>query len=107
MLIGSCVRQHSLHSFVTATSLPSPVTEVTTLSNGLTVLTEAHPSVQTAAAGVRIDTCGCAETDKTRGVHLLENIALKGTGKCFQHGLELKVENHGAHLNAYRSCAPL
>jgi mitochondrial-processing peptidase subunit beta len=104
VLIGSCVRQRALRSFATATSLPSPVTEVTTLSNGLTVATEAHPSAQTATVGVWIDAGSRAETDKTSGTaHFLEHMAFKGTGKRSQHALELEVENLGAHLNAYTS----
>jgi processing peptidase subunit beta len=93
-----------LRSFATATSIPSPTTEVTTLSNGLTVATEAHPNAQTATVGVWIDAGSRAETDRTNGTaHFLEHMAFKGTGKRSQHALELEVENLGAHLNAYTS----
>ncbi|KAG6844442.1 hypothetical protein H0H87_006896 [Tephrocybe sp. NHM501043] len=92
-------------SFATATSLPSgPFTEVSTLSNGLTVATEAQPHAQTATVGVWIDAGSRAETDKTNGTaHFLEHMAFKGTGRRSQHSLELEVENIGAHLNAYTS----
>lgn len=97
-------RQRALRSFATATSIPAPVTEVTTLSNGLTVATEAHPTAQTATVGVWIDAGSRAETDATNGTaHFLEHLAFKGTGKRSQHALELEVENLGAHLNAYTS----
>merc|ERR1712107_672035 len=37
------------------------------------------------------------------GAHFLEHMAFKGTSKRTQTGLELEVENMGAHLNAYTS----
>ncbi|KII86941.1 hypothetical protein PLICRDRAFT_143554 [Plicaturopsis crispa FD-325 SS-3] len=92
----------SLRSF--ATVVPTPTTEVTTLSNGLTVATEAQPHAQTATVGVWIDAGSRAETDATNGTaHFLEHMAFKGTKGRTQHGLELEVENLGAHLNAYTS----
>ena len=90
-------------SLATAVS-QGPFTEITTLSNGLTVATEAHPHAQTATVGVWIDAGSRAETDATNGTaHFLEHMAFKGTGRRSQHALELEVENLGAHLNAYTS----
>lgn len=81
-----------------------PVTQLTTLSNGLTVATESHPHAETATVGVWIDAGSRAETDRTNGTaHFLEHMAFKGTNKRSQHALELEVENLGAHLNAYTS----
>jgi mitochondrial-processing peptidase subunit beta len=82
----------------------APVTEISTLSNGLTVATEAHPNALTATVGVWIDAGSRGETDATNGTaHFLEHMAFKGTNKRSQHALELEVENLGAHLNAYTS----
>ncbi|KAH8831279.1 Metalloenzyme, LuxS/M16 peptidase-like protein [Flagelloscypha sp. PMI_526] len=82
----------------------APATQVSTLSNGLTVATEATPGAQTATVGVWIDAGSRAETDATSGsAHFLEHMAFKGTGKRSQQSLELEVENIGAHLNAYTS----
>ncbi|KAF8834482.1 hypothetical protein BDN67DRAFT_976017 [Paxillus ammoniavirescens] len=93
-----------LRSFATAVNIPAPITETTTLPNGLTVATESHPHAQTATVGVWIDAGSRAETDKTNGTaHFLEHMAFKGTGRRSQHALELEVENLGAHLNAYTS----
>ncbi|GAA5942818.1 mitochondrial processing peptidase [Sporobolomyces koalae] len=87
-----------------ATHVASPLTQISTLSNGLTVATESSPSASTATVGVWIDAGSRAETDKTNGTaHFLEHMAFKGTGKRSQHQLELEVENLGAHLNAYTS----
>ena len=81
---------------------PSPFTEVTTLSNGLTIATEAHPHTQTATMGVWIVAGSCTETDMTSPTaHFLEHIAFKDTGRRSQHALEIEVENLGTHLNAY------
>lgn len=93
-----------MRSFATAVNSSSPLTELTTLPNGLTVATESHPHAQTATVGVWIDAGSRAETDKTNGTaHFLEHMAFKGTNKRSQHALELEVENLGAHLNAYTS----
>ncbi|GAA5841291.1 hypothetical protein JCM11251_001616 [Rhodosporidiobolus azoricus] len=87
-----------------ATAVSSPLTQISTLPNGLTVATESSPSASTATVGVWIDAGSRAETDKTSGTaHFLEHMAFKGTGKRSQHQLELEVENLGAHLNAYTS----
>ncbi|KAJ7584746.1 Metalloenzyme, LuxS/M16 peptidase-like protein [Mycena floridula] len=91
-------------TYATTLNLQGPFTEVSTLSNGLTVATESQPSAQTATVGVWIDAGSRAETDKTNGAaHFLEHMAFKGTGRRTQHALELEVENIGAHLNAYTS----
>ena len=96
-------QQAPLRSLATAVS-QGPFTEITTLSNGLTVATEAHPHAQTATVGVWIDAGSRAETDTNNGTaHFLEHMAFKGTGRRSQHALELEVENLGAHLNAYTS----
>ncbi|SPO31648.1 probable MAS1 - mitochondrial processing peptidase beta chain precursor [Ustilago trichophora] len=93
----------NLRNLATAVSR-HPITQTTTLSNGLTVATESNPSAQTATVGVWIDAGSRAETDRTNGTaHFLEHMAFKGTGKRSQHALELEVENLGAHLNAYTS----
>lgn len=56
-----------------------PVTQVSTLSNGLTVATESNPSSQTATVGAWIDAGSRAETDRTNGTaHFLEHMAFKG-----------------------------
>lgn len=94
----------ALRGLATAVDIQAPFTELTTLSNGLTVATESHPSAQTATVGVWIDAGSRAETDATNGTaHFLEHMAFKGTKRRSQHALELEVENLGAHLNAYTS----
>ncbi|KAG6899790.1 hypothetical protein C0993_006914 [Termitomyces sp. T159_Od127] len=96
--------QRPLRTYATARNVSGPLTQVSTLSNGLTIATETQAHAQTATVGVWIDAGSRAETDKTNGTaHFLEHMAFKGTNRRSQHSLELEVENIGAHLNAYTS----
>jgi mitochondrial-processing peptidase subunit beta len=96
--------QRLVRTYATTSRIPVPFTEISTLPNGLTVATESHSGAQTATVGVWIDAGSRAENEKNNGVaHFLEHMAFKGTGKRTQQGLELEVENLGAHLNAYTS----
>jgi len=83
--------------------LSSPQTRVTTLPSGLRVATEMRHG-ETATVGVWIDAGSRYETAENNGAaHFLEHLAFKGTGRRTQHGLEVEIENRGAHLNAYTS----
>jgi len=85
------------------TLLNSPPTQVTVLDNGMRVASE-DSGAPTATVGLWIDTGSRYETASNNGVaHFLEHMAFKGTTKRTQTGLELEVENMGAHLNAYTS----
>lgn len=95
--------QRSIRSYASVVN-PAPITQITTLSNGLTVATESHPHAETATVGIWIDAGSRAENDANNGTaHFLEHMAFKGTNRRTQHALELEVENIGAHLNAYTS----
>jgi len=83
--------------------LNTPSTDVTVLANGMRVASE-DSGAPTATVGLWIDTGSRYETAANNGVaHFLEHMAFKGTSKRSQIGLELEVENMGAHLNAYTS----
>jgi len=83
--------------------LNTPSTDVTVLGNGMRVASE-DSGAPTATVGLWIDTGSRYETAANNGVaHFLEHMAFKGTSKRSQIGLELEVENMGAHLNAYTS----
>merc|ERR1712004_383535 len=78
-------------------------TQVTVLDNGMRVASE-DSGAPTATVGLWIDTGSRYENAANNGVaHFLEHMAFKGTSKRTQTGLELEVENMGAHLNAYTS----
>uniref|UniRef100_A0A1I7TQT7 Mitochondrial-processing peptidase subunit beta n=1 Tax=Caenorhabditis tropicalis TaxID=1561998 RepID=A0A1I7TQT7_9PELO len=80
-----------------------PETVVTTLLSGFRVATE-NTGGSTATIGVFIDAGSRYENEKNNGTaHFLEHMAFKGTPRRTRMGLELEVENIGAHLNAYTS----
>ncbi|WKY05315.1 hypothetical protein Q1695_005935 [Nippostrongylus brasiliensis] len=80
-----------------------PETVVSTLPNGFRVATE-DIKIPTATIGVWIDAGSRYENDRNNGTaHFLEHMAFKGTSRRSRSGLELEVENIGAHLNAYTS----
>ncbi|KAI9449192.1 Metalloenzyme, LuxS/M16 peptidase-like protein [Lactarius psammicola] len=79
-----------------------PFTKITTLSNGLTAVTEVHPHIQTITVGVWIVADLRTKIDMNIDTtHFLEHIAFKGTGCRSQHALKLRLENLSAYLNAY------
>ena len=76
---------------------------MTVIDNGMRVASE-DSGAPTSTVGLWIDTGSRYETAQNNGVaHFLEHMAFKGTSKRSQTGLELEVENLGAHLNAYTS----
>ncbi|XP_075589241.1 ubiquinol-cytochrome c reductase core protein 1 [Dermatophagoides farinae] len=80
-----------------------PETKVSTISNGIRVVTE-DSGIPTCTIGLWIDAGSRYETLENNGVaHFLEHMAFKGTQKRTQMQLELEIENLGAHLNAYTS----
>merc|ERR1719249_169623 len=84
-------------------TLNVPETKVSKLQNGLRIASE-DSGIPTATVGLWIDAGSRFENAKNNGVaHFLEHMAFKGTSKRTQTGLELEVENMGAHLNAYTS----
>jgi mitochondrial-processing peptidase subunit beta len=81
-----------------------PATQVTKLSNGVTVATQAVPHSLTSSIGVFIDAGSRDESAATNGAaHFLEHLAFKGTNKRTQKQLEQQIEDSGANLNAYTS----
>ena len=54
--------------------------QITKLANGLTVITDPMPHLETAALGVWVDAGARNETESTNGIaHMLEHMAFKGT----------------------------
>jgi len=80
-----------------------PLTQETTLQNGIRVASEAKAG-QTAAISVIVNTGSGHETEKNNGIaHFLEHLAFKGTFNRSKHQLELEIENMGGTLNAFTS----
>jgi predicted Zn-dependent peptidase len=79
-------------------------TEVSTLANGLRVVTFHNPNVETAALGVWV---GCGARHETLGEHgishLLEHMAFKGTATRTARDIAEEIEQVGGELNAATS----
>lgn len=78
--------------------------QITTLENGMRIVTDTIPTVQTAALGVWVDVGARHEQAEENGVaHFLEHMAFKGTSQ--RNALELAetIEAVGGYLNAYTS----
>ena len=78
--------------------------DITTLANGLRVVTDAMPHLQSASVGVWVDAGARYETPEVNGVaHLLEHMAFKGTKRRNAQAIAEEIEAVGGHLNAYTS----
>jgi len=78
--------------------------EITKLSNGLTVVTDPMPGLQSAALGVWVR-CGARhETRPLMGIsHMLEHMAFKGTTRRSARAIAEEIEAVGGYMNAYTS----
>jgi predicted Zn-dependent peptidase len=77
---------------------------VSTLGNGIRVVTESMPRVETVSCGVWVGTGARNETTEVNGVaHLLEHMAFKGTERRSAQDIVEEIESVGGHLNAYTS----
>jgi predicted Zn-dependent peptidase len=78
--------------------------ELTTLPNGLRVVTDRMDTVETASVGVWVGVGARHETVEVNGVsHLLEHMAFKGTRRRSARAIAEEIEDVGGHLNAYTS----
>ena len=78
--------------------------QVTTLDNGLRVISEQMPSLETASVGVWVNAGARCEQPETNGIsHLLEHMAFKGTQLRSARDIAEEIEAVGGHLNAYTS----
>ncbi|HKW53816.1 MAG TPA: pitrilysin family protein, partial [Stellaceae bacterium] len=77
---------------------------VTTLENGMRVITDTMESVETVSLGVWVDVGTRHEPAEINGVaHLLEHMAFKGTERRSSLAIAAEIEAVGGHLNAYTS----
>ena len=76
--------------------------EVTRLENGLTVVTDSMPHLQTTSVGVWVNTGARHERAREHGVsHMLEHMAFKGTERRSALAIAEEIETVGGHLNAH------
>ncbi|MDA0241334.1 MAG: pitrilysin family protein [Proteobacteria bacterium] len=76
--------------------------EVTTLPNGLRIVTDSMATVETVSVGAWVAVGTRNEKPELNGVsHLLEHMAFKGTKRRSAQAIVEEIENVGGHLNAY------
>ena len=85
-----------------ATSSPARDIEMTTLSNGVRVITEAMPHVRSVSVGVWIATGSRRETPRQTGIsHFIEHMLFKGTTSRSAEDIARSVDSIGGNLDAY------
>lgn len=78
--------------------------ELTTLPNGVRVVTDLMPHLETATVGIWADVGARHESAKINGVaHMLEHMAFKGTERRSARVIAEEIEAVGGYLNAYTS----
>src|SRR5258708_162008 len=77
---------------------------ITTLENGLRIITDDIPGVATATLGLWVKVGARYEPASINGIsHFLEHMAFKGTTSRSAKQIAEEIENVGGHLNAYTS----
>ncbi len=72
------------------------------LANGMTVVTERMPGLETAALGIWVSAGSRHERAEQNGIaHFLEHMAFKGTGRRSALQIAEVIEDAGGYLNAY------
>lgn len=75
---------------------------ITTLDNGLRVVTDTNDSVQTISCGAWFNVGTRHETKDINGIaHMLEHMAFKGTKRRTAVQIAEEIESVGGYLNAY------
>ena len=75
---------------------------VTTLGNGMRVVTDAMAAVETVSVGAWVAVGTRHEAKEQNGIsHLLEHMAFKGTERRTAQAIVEEIEDVGGHLNAY------
>ena len=78
--------------------------EVSTLKNGLRIISDSMDSVETVSIGVWVEVGTRHEHPDVNGIsHLLEHMAFKGTKRRSALEIAEEIETVGGHLNAYTS----
>jgi predicted Zn-dependent peptidase len=78
--------------------------QISKLPNGLTVISDPMPQLQSAALGVWVNVGGRNETRPVMGVsHMLEHMAFKGTERRTARQIAEEIEAVGGYMNAYTS----
>src|ERR1039458_5092119 len=85
-----------------ATSSPARDIEMTTLSNGVRVITEAMSHVRSVSVGVWIATGSRRETPRQTGIsHFLQHLLFRGPSSRSAEDIARSVDSIGGNLDAY------
>ncbi len=77
---------------------------VTRLKNGLRIVTEARPELQTVSVGIWVDVGARHEPEELNGItHCLEHMLFKGTQRRSARDIAFEIEAVGGQMNAYTS----
>ena len=78
--------------------------KITTLANGMRIVSDPMTTVESATLGVWVNVGTRHETPEMNGIsHLLEHMAFKGTKKRSALDISREIEAVGGHINAYTS----
>ena len=78
--------------------------EMTTLANGLRVITSTRTHTETVTLGIWINTGAACETEDTNGIsHFLEHMVFQGTTNRTALQISEEIEDVGGQSNAYTS----
>ena len=78
--------------------------QISTLPNGLRIVTEHMPGLQSASVGVWVMAGGRHERPEQNGItHFLEHMAFKGTARRSALQIAEEIEDVGGYINAYTS----
>ncbi|HUI54796.1 MAG TPA: pitrilysin family protein [Bryobacteraceae bacterium] len=81
---------------------PARDIEMTTLANGVRVITEAMPHVRSVSVGVWVGTGSRRETPEQNGIsHFIEHMVFKGTTKRSAEEIARSVDSIGGNLDAF------
>jgi predicted Zn-dependent peptidase len=81
---------------------PTENIELTTLPNGVRVVSETVPYVQSASVGLWVGVGSRDETEPLRGIsHFIEHMLFKGTKRRDARQIADEIESRGGHLNAF------
>ena len=79
-------------------------TNITTLKNGLRIVTMERPEVETVSLGIWVKTGSAYETKANNGIsHFLEHMSFKGTKTRTAFQISEEIEDVGGQSNAYTS----
>jgi len=79
-------------------------TQISTLTNGLRIVTSNRPHTESVSLGIWIKTGSACETEDINGIsHFLEHMVFKGTDKRSSLQISEEFEDVGGQSNAYTS----